>query len=131
VSGPAASAAASLLARYGAQVEVIEGPVGQAATRKLLRSVYYKGLAAAVVEALEAARAAGLEDWLAGNIRDELEKSNAATLDRLVSGSHTHAVRRREEMAAAADLIDELGVPPRIATAGRDWLADLAARRAD
>jgi 3-hydroxyisobutyrate dehydrogenase-like beta-hydroxyacid dehydrogenase len=131
VSGPAASAAASLLARYGAQVEVIEGPVGQAATRKLLRSVYYKGLAAAVVEALEAARAAGLEDWLAGNIRDELEKSNAATLDRLVSGSHTHAVRRREEMAAAADLLDELGVPPRIATAGRDWLADLAARRAD
>jgi 3-hydroxyisobutyrate dehydrogenase-like beta-hydroxyacid dehydrogenase len=128
VSGPAAEAAAELLRRYGARIEVIEGPVGSAATRKLLRSVYYKGLAAAVVEALEAARAAGLEDWLAGNIRGELEKSTAATLDRLVSGSHTHAVRRREEMAAAADLLDELGVPPRIATASRDWLADLAAR---
>jgi len=130
VSGPAAAPAAALLSRYGADVQVIDGPVGLAATRKLLRSVYYKGLAAAVVEALEAARAAGLEDWLAGNIRGELEKSTAATLDRLVSGSHTHAVRRREEMAAAADLLDELGVPPRIATASRDWLADLAARRA-
>jgi 3-hydroxyisobutyrate dehydrogenase-like beta-hydroxyacid dehydrogenase len=128
-SGPAADAAAGLLRRYGAVVQVIDGPVGQAATRKLLRSVYYKGLAAAVVEALEAARAAGLEEWLAGNIRDELEKSTAATLDRLVSGSHTHAVRRREEMAAAADLLDELGVPPRIAAASRDWLADLAGRR--
>lgn len=131
VSGPAAPAAAELLRGYGAQVQVIEGPVGQAATRKLLRSVYYKGLAAAVVEALEAARAAGLEDWLAGNIREELAKSNEATLDRLVTGSHTHAVRRREEMAAAADLLDELGVPPRIAAASRDWLADLAARRAE
>ena len=131
MSGPAARAAAGLLRRYGAPVEVIEGPVGQAATRKLLRSVYYKGLAAAVVEALEAARAAGLEEWLAGNIRGELERSTAATLDRLVSGSHTHAVRRREEMAAAADLLDELGVPPRIAIASRDWLADLASRRTD
>jgi 3-hydroxyisobutyrate dehydrogenase-like beta-hydroxyacid dehydrogenase len=129
VSGPAASSAASLLSRYGAQVQVIDGPVGQAATRKLLRSVYYKGLAAAVVEALEAARAAGLEQWLADNIREELERADAATLDRLVSGSHKHAVRRREEMAAAADLLDELGVPPRIATASRDWLADLATRR--
>jgi 3-hydroxyisobutyrate dehydrogenase-like beta-hydroxyacid dehydrogenase len=131
VSGPAAPAAADLLRQFGAQVQVIEGPVGQAATRKLLRSVYYKGLAAAVVEALEAARAAGLEDWLAGNIRDELEKSNTATLDRLVSGSETHAVRRREEMTAAAELLDSLGVPPRIATASRDWLADLAARPKD
>jgi 3-hydroxyisobutyrate dehydrogenase-like beta-hydroxyacid dehydrogenase len=130
VSGPAAAAAASLLSRYGAQVQVIDGPVGLAATRKLLRSVYYKGLAAAVVEALEAARAAGLEEWLAGNIREELERSTAATLDRLVSGSHTHAVRRREEMAAAADLLDELGVPPRIASASRDWLAELADRPA-
>ena len=128
ISGPAAAPAAALLSRYGADVQVIDGPVGLAATRKLLRSVYYKGLAAAVVEALEAARAAGLEEWLSANIRSELERSNAATLDRLVSGSHTHAVRRREEMAAAADLLDELGVPPRIAAASRDWLADLADR---
>jgi 3-hydroxyisobutyrate dehydrogenase-like beta-hydroxyacid dehydrogenase len=129
ISGPAAAGAAALLSRYGAQVQVIDGPVGLAATRKLLRSVYYKGLAAAVVEALEAARAAGLEEWLAGDIRAELERSDGATLDRLVSGSHTHAVRRREEMAAAAELLDSLGVPARIAAASRDWLADLASRR--
>jgi 3-hydroxyisobutyrate dehydrogenase-like beta-hydroxyacid dehydrogenase len=128
MSGPAAAATAEILTRYGAQVQVLDGPVGLAATRKLLRSVYYKGLAAAVVEALEAARAAGLEEWLAGNIRDELERSTAGTLDRLVEGSLTHAVRRTEEMAAAADLLDELGVPARIARASRDWLADLAAR---
>jgi len=125
-SGPAAARVAALLTAWGAQVEVIDGPVGAAATRKLLRSVFYKGLAAAVIEALAAARAAGLEDWLAGNIREELTRSDAATLDRLVEGSHTHAVRRREEMAAAADLLDALGVPARVARAGRDWLADLS-----
>ncbi|NMO56114.1 NAD(P)-dependent oxidoreductase [Actinoplanes sp. TBRC 11911] len=128
MSGPAAGRAAALLRAYGAEIEVLDGSVGEAATRKLLRSVFYKGLAAAVIEALEAARAAGLEDWLAGNIRAELTRSDAGTLDRLVDGSHAHAVRRTEEMAAAADLLTELGVAPRVAGASRDWLADLALR---
>jgi 3-hydroxyisobutyrate dehydrogenase-like beta-hydroxyacid dehydrogenase len=126
VSGPRAAAVVEILTGYGARAQVIDGPVGAAATRKLLRSVFYKGLAAAVTEALEAGRRAGLEQWLAGNIREELIRSDAATLDRLVEGSRTHAVRRREEMAAAADLLEELGVPARVARASRDWLADLA-----
>jgi len=128
MSGSGARAAAAFLTSYGAEVEVLDGPVGAAATRKLLRSVFYKGMAAAVIEALEAARAAGLSEWLSENIRTELTRSDAATLDRLVDGSRTHAVRRTEEMAAAAQLLTELGVPPRIATASRDWLADLTGR---
>jgi 3-hydroxyisobutyrate dehydrogenase-like beta-hydroxyacid dehydrogenase len=104
---------------------VLDGPVGAAATRKLLRSVFYKGMAAAVVEALEAAKVAGLEEWLRGNIREELIRGNAATLDRLVDGSVKHAVRRREEMAAATELLEDLGVSPRIAPAARDVLEAL------
>ncbi|GAA4587851.1 3-hydroxyisobutyrate dehydrogenase-like beta-hydroxyacid dehydrogenase [Actinoplanes octamycinicus] len=125
MSGPAAHRLATVFGGLGADVVVLDGPVGTAATRKLLRSVFYKGMAAAVVEALTAARAAGLEEWLRGTIAAELIKADAATLDRLVDGSTKHAVRRREEMAAAAELLGELGVPPRIATASRDWLADL------
>ncbi|MBM2619558.1 NAD(P)-dependent oxidoreductase [Actinoplanes sp. LDG1-06] len=124
-SGPAASAFAEAISPYGARVDLIEGPVGAAATRKLLRSVFYKGMSAAVTEALAAARAAGLEEWLAGNIRAEFARSDESTLDRIVEGSRAHAVRRREEMSAAADLLDSLGVPARVARASRDWLADL------
>jgi 3-hydroxyisobutyrate dehydrogenase-like beta-hydroxyacid dehydrogenase len=121
-SGPAAAEFAAVLGGFGASVEVLDGPVGAAATRKLLRSVFYKGMAAAVVEALEAAKAAGLEEWMRGDIRDELIRSNAATLDRLVDGSVRHAVRRREEMAAATELLEEPGVSPRVAPAARDVL---------
>ena len=85
-------------------------------------------MAAAVQEAVEAARAAGLPDWLQDNIRDEPDRTDAATLDRMRHGSLVHAVRRTEEMAAAAQLLDDLGVPSRVARASRDWLADLAAR---
>ncbi|WP_324277059.1 NAD(P)-binding domain-containing protein [Blastococcus brunescens] len=45
------------------------GPAGTAISRKLLRSVFYKGLAAAVVEALRGAQAAGCADWLRGTSR--------------------------------------------------------------
>ncbi|GAA1639055.1 DUF1932 domain-containing protein [Actinoplanes couchii] len=128
-SGPAAAELAGVLGGFGATVTVLDGPVGAAATRKLLRSVFYKGMAAAVVEALDAARAAGLEEWLRGNIRDELIRADAATLDRLVDGSHRHAVRRRDEMAAATELLGDLGVPPRVAAAARDVLAGLTHRQ--
>jgi hypothetical protein len=67
-------------------------------------------------------------DWLAGNIREELQRSNAATLDRMLRGSRLHAERRGYEMAAAADLLDDLGVPARVTRASRDWLADLASQ---
>ena len=64
-SGPGAEGASSMLSACGATVEVLPGPRGAAATRKLLRSVFYKGLAAAAVEALLAARVARAgQHWL-------------------------------------------------------------------
>jgi 3-hydroxyisobutyrate dehydrogenase-like beta-hydroxyacid dehydrogenase len=126
-SGPAAADYASLIGSLGAQVTVLPGPPGIAATRKLVRSVFYKGLAAAVTEALRAGRAAGCEEWLRGDIGRVLQDASAATVDRLEHGSIRHARRRMDEMAAASDLLDELGVAPRVARASQDWLGQLLA----
>ena len=130
-SGPAAGRAAELLTVVGATVTVVDGPAGEAAGRKLLRSVFFKGLAAAVVESLEAARAAGLETETRAEIARELERATAATVDRLVDGSRRHAVRRSHEMAAAVEMLDGLGVPSRVSAASRDWLEQLAAEATD
>ncbi|MGH3240625.1 MAG: DUF1932 domain-containing protein, partial [Spirillospora sp.] len=107
--------------------EVLPDGPGAAAARKLLRSVFFKGLAAAVVESLEAARSAGCEDWLRDDITAELTRASAGTVDRLVTGTHRHAVRRAAEMAAAADMLTGLGVPPLVASASRDLLERLSA----
>jgi 3-hydroxyisobutyrate dehydrogenase-like beta-hydroxyacid dehydrogenase len=107
-------------------VSVLPGPAGAAATRKLLRSVFYKGMAAAAIEALHAARAAGCEDWLREHLAAELAAADAGTLARLEQGSYQHARRREHEMAAASDLLDELSVPPRVARASQQWLNQLA-----
>jgi len=125
VSGAGAQRYAELLSALGAQVEILPGPAGAAISRKLLRSVFYKGLAAAVVEALAAARAAGCEQWLAANISSELTAFDEQTIVRLVDGTHRHARRRADEMTAAADQLAELGVPPRVAAAARDLLIEL------
>ncbi len=128
-SGPAASDFADVFGQLGATVEVLPGPPGTAAARKLVRSVFFKGLAAAVTESLRAAQAAGCEDWIRENISQELEQASAATLDRLEQGSIAHARRRADEMAAARELLTELGVPPRIARASEEWLQQLVAER--
>jgi 3-hydroxyisobutyrate dehydrogenase-like beta-hydroxyacid dehydrogenase len=125
VSGPAADRYAELLTGLGADVTVQPGPVGTAISRKLLRSVFYKGLAAAVVEALRGAEAAGCADWLRGNIAAELAGFDERTVDRLVDGTHAHARRRADEMEAATEQLRELGVPARIAAAARDLLVEL------
>ena len=126
-SGPAAGQVAAALTGLGGNIEAIPGPPGAAASRKLCRSVFYKGMAAAVTESLRAGRAAGCEAWLRDNIAEDI---GVALLDRLEQGSLTHAVRRADEMAAATDLLGELGVPPRIAAASRDWLEQLVAESA-
>jgi 3-hydroxyisobutyrate dehydrogenase-like beta-hydroxyacid dehydrogenase len=125
VSGEGAARYAELLAGLGIEVEVLPGPAGAAISRKLLRSVFYKGLAAAVVEALAAGDAAGCGNWLRENISAELAGFDEHTIDRLVEGTHTHAVRRADEMAAATEQLRELGVPPRVAVAARDLLKAL------
>jgi 3-hydroxyisobutyrate dehydrogenase-like beta-hydroxyacid dehydrogenase len=130
-AGPGAADYARLLGGLGASVEVLGGPAGAAADRKLLRSVFFKGLAAAVTESLRAARAAGCEDWIRDSIAAELTAASAATVDRLEQGSIQHARRRAEEMADAARLLRELGIPPRIAAASEEWLRQLLAEQDD
>src|SRR5262249_61621993 len=96
-------------------IVVQDGPAGRAATRKLLRSVFYKGMAASILEALEAARAVGYEDWLRENIAEELAKADSSTVDRILTGTRRHAVRRGAEMEAAAAMLTKFGLPPPLA----------------
>lgn len=125
-SGPGAPLYRERLGPLGAVVEVVGEKAGEAATRKLLRSVFFKGMAAAVVEALEAARRLGLEAEVKANIAQSLREADEGLVDRLVEGSLRHARRRHEEMLAAAELLLEAGVEPRVARAAAEQLATLA-----
>jgi 3-hydroxyisobutyrate dehydrogenase-like beta-hydroxyacid dehydrogenase len=126
VCGNGAATFTDTFRALGGDVDILEGPPGSAADRKLVRSVFFKGMAAAVIEALAASRAAGCEEWLRDNITEELSKADASTLDRLERGTHKHAVRRAAEMVAATDLLTDLGVPAPISAATAESLSALA-----
>lgn len=124
-SGAGATAFARLFQPLGMPVTVVDEQPGSAATRKLLRSVFMKGLATAVIESLAAAAACGNEAWLRDDIANTLTTANAALLDRLIVGSQKHALRRAEEMRAAADLLQALAVPPHLSLAAVAWFEAL------
>jgi 3-hydroxyisobutyrate dehydrogenase-like beta-hydroxyacid dehydrogenase len=126
-SGPGAPLFARVMVGFGMPVTLLEAEPGEAAARKLARSVYVKGMAAAIGEALEAGERLGCADWLAGDIGRTLDEADAAFAERLLSSSRLHARRRMDEMAAAAAMLDELGVEPRMATATEAWLRTLVA----
>lgn len=129
-SGDGAERFASAFERFGMPVTSVGSEPGAAAARKLARSVFMKGQAAAIGEALEAAGRLGCEDWLYRNIESTLAAADARLVRRLVEGSRQHAGRRVDEMAAAVAMLEELGVEPRVAAASEAWLRSLAGSEA-
>jgi 3-hydroxyisobutyrate dehydrogenase-like beta-hydroxyacid dehydrogenase len=127
VSGSGAAGYAQALAALQAPIEVLGPTAGEAATRKLLRSVFMKGLASISIEALAAAEAAGLEPWMHEELVSAYERADRAMLTRLLEGTRTHAVRRAQEMAAAREMLERLGTPSRMTVGTLGWLEQLAA----
>lgn len=121
-SGAGAERFAELFRPLGMPVEVVGPRPGDAAGLKLLRSVFMKGMAAAAIESLEAARAAGVEDRVHADLAAVIGEP---LLERLLSGSRAHAARRVDEMRAATAYVEELGVDPRVASAAAEWLEQL------
>ena len=110
-SGSGAARVAELLTPLGTDVEVLQAPAGAAMAHKLLRSVFMKSLASVVWEAVEAARAAGYEDWAREQIAAQLAGDGQAVIDRLLTGTRNHAERRRLEMIDTAHYLESMDVP--------------------
>lgn len=111
-SGAGAVSYAEAVNPFGAQVEVVGDAAGTAATRKLIRSVFMKGLTAVLIEATRTAQAAGEGEWFWEHVADVVGDADEELLVRMVSSTATHSTRRREEMEAATQLLEILGVDP-------------------
>ncbi|WP_203137639.1 DUF1932 domain-containing protein [Microbacterium sp. JZ31] len=118
-SGDAARDFADRMRPLGVPVEIVSGGIGDAARRKLLRAVYMKGVAAVVIEALEAARPHGAEEWLRAQIADELGPDGRQILERMLAGTYRHAERREHEMRDAVALLELSGSPADMTRATR------------
>lgn len=127
-AGPGAGMFQEKMAAYPLQIEVLpDAEVGTAAQLKLLRSIVYKGIAGVIYEAVEAGRVFGQEAYIREQIRSIIGGKDEL-IDRFVSGTYTHAARRREEMAAVVEMLEKEGLEARMSKAARDQLGDLVER---
>jgi 3-hydroxyisobutyrate dehydrogenase-like beta-hydroxyacid dehydrogenase len=122
MAGGGAEELAAYYRRFGTPVDVVGTRPGEANARKLTRSVFFKGMSSSVWEALEAARAVGVEDWLRSDIVKTFVAADAAFIDRLIDGTDKHAVRRSHEMRDAETMLRELGTPTTMVTATAESL---------
>src|SRR3954447_17459993 len=125
VSGAGATVVQKAFAPLGAPVDVVSDRAGDAARRKLLRSLFMKSLGATIVEALAAGEAAGDLDWVRGQIAAELN-DGIIGMDRRADGTAKHGERRGHEARAAAQMAAELGVTPTVIRAAADVHLGLA-----
>jgi len=124
-SGENASEFATKMESLKLDIAVLENSkIGDAATRKLLRSIVYKGIAAVVCEAMEAGEAFGMESYIRGQI-SSLIGGNNDLIDRFVEGSKTHALRRMYEMDAVIEMLETQGIEPIVTRGTRNNLEKL------
>jgi 3-hydroxyisobutyrate dehydrogenase-like beta-hydroxyacid dehydrogenase len=107
-SGSGAKLFAEMMAPLGMPITFLDYEAGNAATHKLVRSIVYKGVAAVVMECLEAAKALNMTKYARSQIMTILQ--DEAMMDRFVSGSIKHAKRRVEEMESVVEMLNSIGV---------------------
>lgn len=108
-SGPGVQALTDLLKPYRLNLSVISEVTGEAAENKLLRSIVFKGISAVLGEALEAGEKTGKQDYIRNQIRSILS-CNDELIDRFVKDVPLHAKRRKEEMEAVREMLNNHGL---------------------
>jgi len=126
-SGPCAARFRELLAPYGMNIQVIEGAAGAASAMKLIRSVFMKGLAALLIETLEAAERQGIREAVTSDVARWLnDRPFEQVIQRFVCGTAVHAERRVHEMKDALELLRSLKSSSRMTRATRAVIAAIA-----
>lgn len=109
VAGPGGSRFVELLGPLGMDLEYVSAEPGNAAARKLLRSILAKGTAAVIIDFLWAAETLGLQDWAYEELLSDFDTHTADTAERYLSGTVKHVKRRQIEMMDVTEMLGETG----------------------
>jgi 3-hydroxyisobutyrate dehydrogenase-like beta-hydroxyacid dehydrogenase len=129
-SGSHAEAFRGAMERFGMNIRVVGEHPGAATAMKLIRSVFMKGMAAVVMEALEAAHRHGALEAMAQDIAGYMDEHSFRNhLRRFVCGTAVHAERRAYEMGEVLALLKKLGSADTMTRATHKKLRQIAALR--
>lgn len=119
-SGVGAKCFKELMEPYGMRIKLEGKKAGDASAIKLVRSIFMKGIAALMIEMLEAASAYGITDEVISSIGQSMDNiAFASHLNRLVTGSALHCARRAVELKGSAAMLEEAGLVPHMTDVSR------------
>jgi len=126
-SGSGAEKFAEKMIPLGMPVTYLDREAGNAATHKLVRSIMYKGVAAVIIECLEAAEKLNMTEYARAQMLKIIY--DEPMIDRFVTGSIRHAKRRVEEMDAVVEMLNSIGVSAFTSQASVNRLKELMEKR--
>jgi len=116
-----------IMSQYGMAISKVSENPGDASAVKLIRSIFMKGLPALLIETLEAAHAFGVEERVIDSISGTMNaKSFEETMNRLVTGTSVHALRRSIELEGSIDMLESLNLSALMSRAAKDKIQLLA-----
>ena len=91
---------------------------GDASAIKLIRSIYMKGIAALMIEMLQAADAYQVTEQVISSVAESMDATPfIPAMNRLVTGTAIHCMRRAKELSGSIELLEEAGLNPEIVAA--------------
>ena len=125
-SGNGAERFKALMTPYRMNITLAGEKAGAASAIKLIRSIYMKGIAALMIEMLQAADAYGVADTVVASIGESMDQIPFTShLDRLVKGSALHCTRRAAELKGSIAMLAEAGLASDMTQAAKHCLEAL------
>lgn len=125
-SGNGAAKFRELMTPYGMKITLAGEKAGSASAIKLVRSIFMKGIASLMIEMLQAADAYGVSDEVVASVSKSMDNIPFTShLDRLVTGSALHCVRRAAELKGSIAMLSEAELSPEMTVATKHRLEAL------
>ncbi len=123
VSGLGANKFIDIMTKYGMDIKKISDLPGEASSIKLIRSIFMKGLAALLLEVLQAAQKFGVEEVIISSLAETLNsKPFEYTMNRLITGTAIHSERRFHEMEGVISFLKSINIEPIMTKGTKDKL---------
>lgn len=117
LAGPHAGEAHVHLTALGMDTKTAGPRVGDASTRKMIRSIMVKGLEALTLECFLAAKAAGIEDDILASLDTSYPGFGwPKRAPYMIERALTHGIRRAAEMREVVQSLHDLGIAPHVTT---------------
>lgn len=119
-SGNGAAALKERMEPYGMCITLAGERAGAASAIKLVRSIFMKGIAALMIEMLEAAETYGVSQEVIQSVAESMDSTPfVPTMERLVKGTAIHCARRAAELKGSGQMLEEAGLSDRMTRAAK------------